>query len=77
MLPVPSLPTQAGLVYVCGNGDCGQLGLGPDTFEKRAPAIPVGLEQVMCCQVAAGGLHSMALSTDGRVRVKTSVRVDY
>ena len=53
-----------------GQGDMGQLGLGEDMLERKKPH-PVGgaLENYRVVQVVCGGMHTVALTEDGRVRV--------
>lgn len=65
-----SLPmeyTQEGQVYVVGSGDCGQLGLGPDIFEKERPAKLAYFDDKKIVAVFAGGLHNICLSASGKV----------
>jgi alpha-tubulin suppressor-like RCC1 family protein len=59
---------QVGQVFVVGSGDCGQLGLGPDVFEKERPAKLEYFDDKNIVAVFAGGLHNMALSIDGKVK---------
>jgi len=55
-----------GMVLAVGMGDAGQLGLGPDTEErKRVAPVPNLPKNIV--QVAAGGLHSICLDDQGRV----------
>ncbi|XP_077541768.1 regulator of chromosome condensation-like isoform X3 [Haemaphysalis longicornis] len=54
-----------GQVYVVGQGDVGQLGLGPDVLEKaRFTPIPV-LDNIV--DVTSGGMHTLCLTADGQV----------
>lgn len=57
-----------------GQGDIGQLGLGEDIDERKKPA-PVGgaLEGQRVVQVICGGMHTVALTDDGKVSVLTTV----
>ena len=49
-----------------GTGDTGQLGLGEDITERTKPALVTGVEgKVMA--VAAGGMHTVCVTTDGKV----------
>ena len=52
-----------------GQGDIGQLGLGEDMVERKKPH-PVGgaLEHCRVTQVVCGGMHSVAVTDDGKVR---------
>ncbi|EPE04449.1 ran exchange factor prp20 [Ophiostoma piceae UAMH 11346] len=72
----PSLntaPTTVLDVFVFGNGDAGELGLGPEIVDVKRPrpnpflsatASPAAFEIV---QLACGGMHSVALTRDNRI----------
>ncbi|KAJ1889778.1 hypothetical protein LPJ66_007851 [Kickxella alabastrina] len=67
--PVHALATRAtvpGTVHVFGNGDCGQLGLGEDMTERKKPFPMDSLDQQIV-DVVSGGLHTMALTLDGKL----------
>lgn len=64
-LQVPTLPTQAGTVLVCGQSDIGQLGLGPNVTEKKKPFPINNLKDVVA--IAAGGMHNLCLTKNGEV----------
>ena len=53
-------------MYVFGSGDCGQLGLGEDDLEC---ALPRRIDYLgnSVVEIAAGGLHNLALTSDGTV----------
>ncbi|KAB7496162.1 Regulator of chromosome condensation [Armadillidium nasatum] len=53
-----------GVVLTVGTGDVGQLGLGPEVEEKTRPGTVPNMKNVVA--VAAGGLHSLCLTKDGR-----------
>ena len=55
-----------------GQGDTGQLGLGEDMVERKKPH-PVGgaLEGLRVCQVVCGGMHTVALTDEGKVVIHT------
>jgi len=56
-----------GTVFVFGQGDMGQLGLGDDETEMLTPgplSMPGGLR---VSQVVCGGMHSLAITEDGHV----------
>ena len=55
-----------GSLFVFGDGDCGQLGLGEDITEKLRP-FPLDIEGKALVQVACGGMHTVALASDGTV----------
>ena len=54
-----------GVVLTLGQGDTGQLGLGPDIMERSKPALVKDLSSVVA--VCAGGMHTVCLTKDGRV----------
>lgn len=54
-------------VFLFGSGDCGQLGLGEDALSADTPILHPFFSDKQIIQIAAGGLHSLALSADGRV----------
>eukprot|EP00904_Undaria_pinnatifida_P013833 jgi/Undpi1/9580/HiC_scaffold_27.g12036.m1 len=59
-----------GQVYMCGNGDCGQLGFGTEEFsdmEIKAPRPLPTLSRQKVITVACGGISTMALTESGRV----------
>lgn len=65
---VRSPPTVAGKILACGSGECGQLGLGDEIFEKSKPAlIKEGLESASIVEIAVGGMHNVALDKSGVV----------
>jgi regulator of chromosome condensation len=68
-------PTEKLDIYVCGDGESGQLGLGPKPFEGKKPtnvkrprrnrlldATTVGV-----VMVAAGGMHCVSLTHDQKI----------
>ncbi|XP_065186805.1 regulator of chromosome condensation-like [Sycon ciliatum] len=56
-----------GTLLTLGQGDMGQLGLGEDIMERRRPAIVRELEDIPIKQVVCGGMHTVALTTEGKV----------
>ncbi|KAI9001996.1 regulator of chromosome condensation 1/beta-lactamase-inhibitor protein II [Gaertneriomyces semiglobifer] len=64
-LPGPS--TVVGEVFVCGSGDCGQLGLGQDVLEKEKLAKIAFFDDKDIVAVYAGGLHNIALDKNGKL----------
>jgi alpha-tubulin suppressor-like RCC1 family protein len=56
----------AGEVYSFGQGDYGLLGHSDDV-SQLTPLPITGLQGVSVCGVAAGGLHSLVVSTTGRL----------
>lgn len=58
-------PSQPGFVLAVGEGDTGQLGLGPDIMDRSKPArvhLPADV-----IQICAGGMHSVCLTVTGEV----------
>ncbi|KAK2802957.1 hypothetical protein FQN49_008884, partial [Arthroderma sp. PD_2] len=64
-------PSQKLNVFVCGEGSQGELGLGSakGTVDVKRPRLNALLaaEEVGIVQVAAGGMHCVALSHDGKI----------
>ena len=58
--------TSTGNVYGWGTNDFGQLGTG-DTAYAVEPRLTVGLEDIDIADIAAGGWHSLGLSSTGVV----------
>ena len=56
---------EEGNVLTLGEGDTGQLGLGPDVMERTKPAKVNLPENVI--QICAGGMHTACLSVNGSV----------
>ena len=52
-----------GVALTIGQGDVGQLGLGPDELEKSRPALVDSVPDVV--DVAAGGMHTVCLTVNG------------
>ncbi|CAH0718614.1 unnamed protein product, partial [Brenthis ino] len=65
-LEIPSAPKKRGCVLTCGQGDVGQLGLGEGVLEttKFKPVSSLGNKIV---DARAGGMHTIALDSDGKV----------
>ena len=53
-----------GMVLSVGQGDVGQLGLGPDVLEKSRPALVDQVKDVI--DVVAGGMHTVCLTSKGK-----------
>ncbi|KAG9321868.1 hypothetical protein KVV02_002204 [Mortierella alpina] len=66
-LPAPARESTPGRVYVFGTGDCAQLGLGEDVLSRKKPANLAALNDEQIVDIAAGGLHNMALTVDGKL----------
>ena len=56
-------------VLTLGQGDVGQLGLGEDVLERKKPALVKSLEGLNIVQVECGGMHTVALTDDGKVQL--------
>lgn len=54
-------------VFVCGSGETGQLGLGPDVLETEKFKRLDYFDNLDVVSVYAGGLHNMVLTRDGKV----------
>jgi hypothetical protein len=67
-LPISARETLEGRVFVFGTGDCAQLGLGEDILLRKKPANLAALNDHHIVDIAAGGMHNMALSSSGKVR---------
>ena len=60
--------TTSGSVLVMGQGDCGQLGIGESIRERKKPyPIKGDLSDNNVIQVVCGGMHTAALTADGKV----------
>ncbi len=59
------LKETVGTVLTLGQGDTGQLGLGPDIMERSKPAIVKGVPNVI--SVCAGGMHTVCVTLEGKV----------
>ena len=57
---------KAGSVLSLGTGDTGQLGLGEDILERSKPALVNGITGKVVA-IAAGGMHTVCLTTEGAV----------
>jgi hypothetical protein len=57
----------AGRIYVVGQGDMGQLGLGEDLTEALKPMLLMISGGLRVLQVACGGMHSLCITEDGGV----------
>ena len=62
-----SFGTEAGCVLTLGEGDTGQLGLGPDVMERTKPGL-VSIEDPVI-QICAGGMHTVCLTDKHQVSV--------
>lgn len=58
---------ETGRVLTLGQGDVGQLGLSEDILERKKPALVKGLDGMNIVQVECGGMHTVALTDDGKV----------
>ncbi|KAL7747246.1 hypothetical protein RI367_007457 [Sorochytrium milnesiophthora] len=67
LLPVPQRKSRVGEVFIFGDGDGGQLGLGVDDRSATKATPLKDLKDKQIVDFAAGGLHSLFLSVDGKV----------
>lgn len=67
--PIRKKTESKGVVLCWGTGDTGQLGLGEDVLVRKKPAVVKkgGLEDENIVLVRAGGMHTVALSDEGKV----------
>lgn len=56
----------SGVVLTFGQGDVGQLGLGPDIMERGRPTVVPKVGDVI--DMCAGGMHTICLNKKGEVR---------
>lgn len=61
---IPSQKTLCGKIYLCGTGDCAQLGLTDDVLEYKVPKIHALLTEPVV-DICCGGLHTLALTQKG------------
>ena len=61
----PTVPT--GRIYVIGQGDMGQLGLGEEMTESLRPTKLIISGGLRVLQVTCGGMHSLCITEDGGV----------
>ncbi|KAI8605511.1 regulator of chromosome condensation 1/beta-lactamase-inhibitor protein II [Dissophora ornata] len=61
------MASTSGRVYVFGTGDCAQLGLGEDVLLRKKPANLAALNDECIVDIAAGGMHNMALTKEGKL----------
>ncbi|KAF9093423.1 hypothetical protein BGX23_003348 [Mortierella sp. AD031] len=66
-LPLATIAQHTGRVYVFGTGDCAQLGLGENTLLRKKPANLAALNDQDIIDIAAGGMHNMALTKEGKL----------
>jgi hypothetical protein len=73
--PLPIInqaPTEALAILVWGNGDAGELGLGPAIQEAGRPRLNPFLDSndaaaLRIVQLAGGGMHTVALAADNKI----------
>lgn len=61
----------SGVILTFGQGDVGQLGLGPDIMEKGRPTLIPNLSDLI--DVRAGGMHTICLNKKGEVPILGSL----
>ncbi|KJE93729.1 Rcc1 protein [Capsaspora owczarzaki ATCC 30864] len=62
---IAALP--AGSVFTVGEGDAGQLGLGEEITSRKKPTPLRSIENVPIVRMAAGGVHTVAITAKGQV----------
>lgn len=70
---IPSPLTEPGRVFVFGNGDTGQLGLGDGMLARKKPMPLLALDDEKICDIVCGAMHTVALTNSGRVRMAMSL----
>lgn len=68
LVDIVKAPTTVGNVFVFGTGDTGQLGLGEDMLERKKPMPLKVLDNEHIVDVVSGGMHSIAITKDGKVK---------
>lgn len=66
-LEIPEPRKKTGQVFVFGNGDVGQLGLGDEMLERKRPMPLKTLENENVVDIVAGGIHTIAVTKEGKV----------
>ncbi|XP_003229442.1 regulator of chromosome condensation [Anolis carolinensis] len=61
----PTHQTEPGLLLTLGQGDLGQLGLGPNVMARKRPALVQLPEKII--QAEAGGVHTVCLTETGKI----------
>lgn len=56
-----------GEVLIFGSGDTGQLGLGDSMLTRKRPMPLKVLDDKEIVDIACGGLHTIAITKDGKV----------
>lgn len=70
LVPVPTLSGTSGVIFSTGANMAGELGMNPDDVSDRWKPGPVKtLDDKDIVFVDAGGMHTAAISKDGKVRV--------
>ncbi|OZJ04137.1 hypothetical protein BZG36_02837 [Bifiguratus adelaidae] len=64
---VPSLKAETGRVFVFGNGDLGQLGLGEDMLNRKKPMPVKEMDGKHIVDVVAGGVHTVVVNQTGKL----------
>ena len=71
IVPINAVPTQRLNVFVFGTNESGEMGLGsaigPDDVEVPTINTKLDAKSVGVVQIAAGGMHSVALTHDNRI----------
>ncbi|KAK5997813.1 Guanine nucleotide exchange factor SRM1 [Cladobotryum mycophilum] len=70
--PINKAPSDVLKVFVFGNGECGELGLGPKIQESSKPRLnpfldPDDENAFHAVQIACGGMHTIVLTIDNQL----------
>lgn len=67
---INTAPTQKMMIFACGEGSAGELGLGPKkSVDVKRPRLNALLDakSVGVVQIATGGMHCLALTHDNKI----------
>jgi regulator of chromosome condensation len=59
--------TEAGKLYMWGQGDEGQLGLGPNMKQSASPFIMTSMLKEHIVHIACARAHTMAITKTGKL----------
>lgn len=64
--PEPPYIKTPGVLLTVGQGDVGQLGLGPNIMERSRPTLVPEMNNII--DICAGGMHTVCFTESGEVR---------